>query len=107
MWADGWVSPALRMAFTPQRAMHGIEIELKAPNQAVDQALTIDIDGQRWEYHVARGAHSTLALKLRRAAGTKVEVRIDAAAHFIPAKLGESADDRQLAWMLCDARLLH
>ena len=108
IWNDGWVSLHLRLSFVPQRAMHGIEIQLSTPAQLpADQILSIEIDGQRWDHHIARGARSTISLKVKRAAGERVELKIHAATHFVPATLGESGDDRGLAWMLCEAMVLH
>ncbi|HEX7916523.1 2OG-Fe(II) oxygenase [Rudaea sp.] len=108
MWDDGWVSSQLQLSLVPQRMLTALEIELTAPAQlARDQVLTIDVDGRRWEHHIARGSHSTLVLKLKRAAGTRVALRIDAAAHFVPAERGESGDNRELAWMLREARVMH
>jgi len=108
MWDDGWVSPQLQLSLVPQRTLTGLEIDLIAPAQlAQDQVLTIDIDGQRWEHHVARGSRSTLTLKLKCAAGARIDLRINAAAHFVPAERGESGDNRELAWMLREARAVH
>jgi len=108
MWSDGWVSPELRFTFSPQQKTNGIEIELSAPTQLpTDQILTIDMGGQRWQHHVARGSRSKLALAIKCAIGEQIELCIDAATHFSPAKRGESDDDRQLAWMLRSASLMH
>lgn len=108
VWDDHWVSPSLRMSFTPQRKLRGIEIDLWAPDQLPEgQALTIDVDGQRWTHRVNRGARSLLELGVSRPAGQPVSLSIAAGTHFVPAASGASGDDRKLAWMLREIRLKH
>ena len=108
IWPDQWVGKEFTASFIPQRAMRALELELWAPDQLADgQELIVDLDGQRWQHRVAPGAGSTLTLKVKRAAGARVELKISAASSFVPANAGSSGDDRPLAWLLREIRLVH
>lgn len=108
IWADQWVSPALRLSFVPRRKLRGIEFDLWAPPQLPRaQTLSIDIDGRRWTHRVERGARSRMNLDLRCAADQPVNLSISADTHFVPAADGASGDDRTLAWMLREISLRH
>lgn len=108
IWADLWVSPALRLLFTPQRPLRGLEIDLWVPEQLPDaQTLTIDVDGKRWTHKANRGSSSRISLDLRRAAEKPVAVTVSASTHFVPDAGKAAGDLRQLAWVLTGLRLRH
>lgn len=105
VWADLWVSPTLRLLFTPQRPLRGLEIDLWAPEQLPDtQTLTIDVDGRRWTHKVRRDSSSSISLDVRRPAQTPVAVTVSASTHFVP---DAAVDARRLAWVLTGIRLRH
>lgn len=105
IWADLWVSPTLRLLFTPQRPLIGLEIELWAPEHLSEaQTLTIDVDGKRWTHKVNRDSSACISLDVQRPALTPVAVTVSASTYFEPA----AADDqRKLAWVLIGMRLRH
>lgn len=108
MWVDRWVGRELNLTIEPQRAVKGLTLELWAPDQLDgEQVLDLDINGQRWQHHVARGARSNAALSFKCPAGGKIDVRVQAQRSFVPAQLGGSADDRELAWRLLGVTVTH
>jgi hypothetical protein len=108
MWPDLWVGPDFALFVEPQRAVKGIELDLWAPDQLdAEQVLHIDIDGQRWQHHVARGARSKALLPFARRAGAGFELRIRAEHSFVPSRHGASGDGRELAWRLLGVTLAH
>jgi hypothetical protein len=101
MWPDRWVGKGFTAAFTPQRKARGVEIELWVPEQlAGDQVLEVELRGKRWTHHVARGSRSRFGVDVKLPAGDTVELGIRSRCCFSPAAIGQSADDRELAWML-------
>jgi hypothetical protein len=106
MWPDRWVGTEFSANFTPQRKARGVELELWVPEQlAGDQVLEMEIQGKRWTHHVARGSRSQFRLDVKLPAGNTVELKIRSRCCFSPAAIGQSADDRELAWMLLDIAL--
>jgi hypothetical protein len=108
MWPDLWVGPEFALHVDPQRAVKGVELDLWAPDQLdAEQVLHIDMDGQRWQHHVARGARSKALLPFARRAGSGFELRIRAEQSFVPSRHGASGDERELAWRLLAVTLAH
>ncbi|MBS0439148.1 MAG: 2OG-Fe(II) oxygenase [Proteobacteria bacterium] len=108
MWPDRWVGKEFCVTFTPQRKARGVELELWAPDQlSGDQVLDIEILGKRWAHRVARGSRSQFSLDVKLSSGTAVELKIRSRCFFSPAAIGQSADDRELAWMLLGIALSH
>ena len=108
MWPDLWVGREFAVAIEPQRALKSVELELWAPDQLDgEQVLQIDVAGQRWQHHVARGARSKAVLPFRCDAGGKLELRIQAERFFVPSRAGASGDQRELAWRLLGITLQH
>lgn len=108
MWPDRWIGKEFCVSFTPQRKARGIELELWAPDQlSGDQVLDIEIRGKRWTHHVARGSRSQFRLDVILPAGDAAELNIRSRGIFSPAVIGQSADDRELAWMLLGIALSH
>lgn len=106
--ADGWVSPQFSARVIPQKALRAIEIDLHVPEQIPhNQNLRIRVHGQAWDHEVARGCRSTIVLKINRPAGQPVDLEIHASTYFVPKDSNASHDDRQLAWLLLDARIVH
>ena len=108
MWVDLWVGREFALTTEPQRGVKELELDLWVPDQLDgDQMLAIDINGQRWQHHVARGARSKATLPFKCAAGHRIDLRVRAERSFVPARLGSSADDRDLAWRLVGIILAH
>ncbi|HEY7872851.1 MAG TPA: 2OG-Fe(II) oxygenase [Rudaea sp.] len=108
MWLDRWVGKEFSATFTPQRKARGVELELWVPEQLTsDQVLEIEIHAKRWTHHVARGSRSQFRLDMKLPTGDVVELKIRAGCSFSPAAIGQSADDRELAWMLLGIALSH
>ena len=108
MWPDGWIGPEFDCRFIPARKLRAVQLQLWAPDRLeADQCLDIELDGKRWTHYVARGSRSTLSLNVRRRVGETVALTISARQSFVPARLGESADERALAWKLLQFELAH
>lgn len=108
MWVDLWVGRELTLTIEPQRAVRAIELEMWAPDQLdADQVLGIDVDGQGWQHHVARGTRSRATLAIKVSAGRAIILRVHAARSFVPARVASSGDDRELAWRLLGVTLQH
>ena len=108
MWPDGWVGRLFEAAFVPQKKMRRLRIELWAPAALVaDQSLTIDVNGKRWQQHIARGSRRDFELDCPCTAKATVALQIVASSVFVPAHAGESSDERELAWKLISAELVH
>jgi 2OG-Fe(II) oxygenase superfamily len=104
---DGWVAQDFHVEFVPTKKAAGIVLEAWAPQRLDDnQSLQIDMNGKRWEHHIARGSHGKIELKANLDAGANVELSIRAGKTFNPARVGESGDTRDLAWKLLDAWLI-
>ncbi len=104
---DGWVARDFRVEFVPTKKAGGILLEAWAPsNLEENQTLHIDMNGKRWEHHIARGSRSKIELNASLDAGAMVALSIRASHAFNPAHVGESGDTRDLAWKLLDARLV-
>jgi 2OG-Fe(II) oxygenase superfamily len=107
IWPDGWIGVEFNCSFVPQRKLRGLELELWAPDQLdIDQTLQIELDGKRWQHHVARGSRSKVVLELLRPVGVMVDLRILAERAFVPAQAGSSDDGRALAWKLLGMSLI-
>ena len=108
IWPDGWVGAEFNCSFVAERKLSGLELELWAPDQLdSDQTLQIELDGKRWQHHVARGSRSKVMLELRCPVGAMVDLRIRADRAFVPAKASSSDDGRSLAWKLLGISLVH
>jgi hypothetical protein len=108
LWADGWIGTAFACRFVPQQKMRGLELDLWAPDHLDgDQSLSIQLGEKSWQHFIGRGARSRVMLDAVAAAGATVELRIRAERHFVPARLQQSGDDRELAWRLLGAALRH
>jgi hypothetical protein len=108
LWPDGWIGVEFNGSFVVERKLRGLELELWAPDQLdADQTLQIELDGKRWQHHVARGSRSKVMFELPRPAGARVDLRIRAERTFVPAKANASDDGRSLAWKLLGMSLVH
>lgn len=108
MWVDRWVGSELHVTLELHRAMRALELDLWAPDQLDgDQVLHIDLDGQCWQHHLARGARSKAVLGSKRPSNSKIDLRIRAERTFVPAKTSNSGDERALAWRLLSILLVH
>lgn len=108
IWPDRWVGKEFSANFTPQRKARGVELELWAPEQLLgDQVMEMEIQGKRWTHHVARGSRSRFSLDVKLRTGDAVELKIRSRYCFSPTAIGQSADDRELAWMLLGIALSH
>ena len=106
MWPDAWVGREFATRFTVQRKAHGVELDVWAPGQLGEtQTLHIELGGKRWSERVSRGARVQLKLDVALAAGQEAELVIRATQAFVPARLGQSGDDRELAWRLLGVSL--
>ena len=107
IWPDDWVGVEFNGSFVPERKLRGLELQLWAPDQLDgDQTLQIELDGKRWQHHVARGSRSQVMLELRSPVGAMVDLRIRAERAFVPAKASSSDDRRSLAWKLLGMSLI-
>jgi len=108
MWPDAWVGREFAARFTVQRKAHAVELDVWAPGQLGEtQILQIELGGKRWSERVGRGARAQLKLDVTLTAGQEAELVIRAAQAFVPALLGQSGDDRELAWRLLGVSLAH
>jgi hypothetical protein len=104
---DGWVGQEFHVQFVPTRKTSGIVFEAWAPSHLDEnQTLDIEMNGKRWEHHIARGARSKIELHASFDAGATVGLTIRASRAFNPSRAGESGDTRDLAWKLLDAWLI-
>jgi hypothetical protein len=108
IWPDGWVSVEFNCSFVVERKLRGLQLELWAPDQLdADQTLQIELDGKRWQHHVARGSRSKVMLQVQHPAGATVGLNIQAERAFVPANTNSSDDGRSLAWKLLGMSLVH
>jgi len=106
LWPDGWVGRELRASFVPQRKMRAVVLEMWAPAQlAGAQILDVDINGRRWQQHVAAGSRVRATFDVRAPVGGTIDIRISATRSFVPAHAGTSGDERELAWKLLAAEV--
>ncbi|MBP8176464.1 MAG: hypothetical protein KAX77_01750, partial [Xanthomonadales bacterium] len=88
--------------------VRGIELELWVPERlGGDQVLEIAVASTRERVTIAPGRRQRLQLALACAAGTAVELAIQASRSWTPSASGDSADERPLAFKLIAARLQH
>jgi 2OG-Fe(II) oxygenase superfamily len=108
IWSDGWVGEELVCNFIPERKIRALELELWVSDKLdANQTLDLELDGKRWQHHIARGSRSHIVLELKRSAGVLLELRVRAAQVFEPVRVGSSTDERRLAWKLIAAGLRH
>lgn len=108
MWADAWIGAEFSATFAVQRAAQCLELDVWAPEQlSGDQVLEIELAGLRCTRSIARGRRAQLRLDVKLPAGCVVELRVRAERRFSPANLGQSGDDRGLAWRMLGASLVH
>jgi 2OG-Fe(II) oxygenase superfamily len=106
LWPDGWVGRELRASFAPQKKMRALVLELWAPAQLDGgQILDVDINGRRWQQHAAAGSRARATFDVRAASGETIELAITAQRTFVPARVGASGDERELAWKLLSAEV--
>jgi hypothetical protein len=108
IWEDQWVGNDFVATFIALRATKGLQLEIRAPSQLAEtQILSITLDGETWEHQIPPGKKSSIQMKIKRGAGSKITLKIQAAAAFNPEKAGVSADRRELAWFLSDLSFVH
>ncbi|HEY2394778.1 MAG TPA: 2OG-Fe(II) oxygenase [Rudaea sp.] len=108
MWPDHWAGAEFTCDFVVQRKARALELDLWIPDQIEgDQALDIELAGNRSHHVLARGRRSRIVLKVAIAAGADITLRIRSSRQFVPARIGESGDERQLAFRLLGAALEH
>ena len=108
MWPDQWVGSEFACDFVAQRKARALQLDLWIPAQiGGEQMLDIELGGNRSRHILAQGGRARLVLKAAIAAGAGTALRIRASRQFVPAAIGESADDRELAFRLLGAVLEH
>jgi hypothetical protein len=108
LWPDGWAGSRMSIAFEPTQAVRGLELELWIPDGLDgDQVLEIEAGSRSERATIAPGRRQRLRIALASAAGTEVELAIQASRSWTPRASGESADERPLAFKLIAARLQH
>jgi len=108
IWADGWVSQQLSVAFTPSRGVRALTVEVWVPPQMpTAQILRLACAGARTEASVAPGARSQLRLVVGVSKGIDARLEIEAGVQWQPAASGTGGDERQLAWRLLGITLDH
>ena len=107
MWPDRWVGNEFACRFVAQRKVRALELDLWIPDQLDgEQTLDVEVAGKRSRHVVARGRRR-ITIDAPAAAGAEIGLRIRSSLQFVPAQVGESSDDRQLAFRLLDAILRH
>lgn len=108
VWIDGWVGGTMEVTLQPTRSLRALELKLWVPEQLDgDQVLNIELGGQRWQHHVARGAHSSAVLAAKGGVGDMLTLRVEAERCFVPAQSNGSSDTRNLAWRLLSVIARH
>ena len=100
-YADGWIGPMLNIQIAPSARAQTLEIELSAPEWLPQPRLTVQTmcGGRRQgaAREVARGANAFFSMSLDPKGGW-YEVRVTPT--FVPARAGNSDDQRELSAML-------
>jgi len=108
VWPDAWAGADVSARFTPTRAVRGLVLQLWCPRQLdEDQVLEIRVGSVGRTEKLRRDARTTVRIPLRAGAGTQVELAIRAARTWTPARTGDSADERALAYKIVSASLEH
>jgi len=108
MWHDSWVARKFSAQFTPQRAVRQLELDIWIPEQlSAGQALEIDVGSEHFSQMFVAGTRATFKLNAKIPEQRMVDFRIRATASFSPARLGQSGDDRELAWRILGIKVLH
>ncbi|MFN9791988.1 MAG: 2OG-Fe(II) oxygenase [Pseudomonadota bacterium] len=107
-WPDGWCARNLALRFRTTRKASGLWLDAFVPAALrAPQRLSIAVGDVRGTLDLAPGARQSIEVPLRVAAGTEVELRVEAGADWTPAADGASGDQRPLAWKLVEAALRH
>ena len=106
LWPDGWAQRDFSAKIVPTRKCKSLVLNAWAPNfPEGGQTLHIELNGKRWQQHIARGARGKIELAVSTGIGHALELSIRAEKSYSPARSGESVDGRELAWKLLDASL--
>jgi hypothetical protein len=107
-WPDGWVGTDFSMTLLPARKTTALVLDLWSPGELdADQELRIEMGRAAFSQILVRGLRTKVTLPFRSAAGQETEIRICASWSWVPAKLGEGGDMRQLAYKIISATLVH
>lgn len=108
LWPDGWAGARLSAQFVPTRRTRELQLELWSPPQlGTEQELRIRLGEARWTQRLRPDLCTPVALPLAVAAGTVVDLDIEAARTWQPSADGSSADQRELAYRVLGAVLSH
>ena len=108
LWPDGWASGDLVVEFTLTRRAKVLKLVLKAaPWMERDQRLQIELAGSIHSKILRAGRETVIELPLQVNAGEPVVTRIRAECTFVPAKMSNSNDQRELAYQVLSAVVEH
>ncbi|SDD46644.1 2OG-Fe(II) oxygenase [Aquimonas voraii] len=105
---DGWCSGQLEVGFEACRAASGISLDVWVPEGVgPSQTLVFECGDYRASLELASGRRHDLRVPLRMGKADRVRLSIRASSCWQPARAGDSQDQRELAWKLVAAQLLH
>lgn len=108
VWADGWAGAAMSVCFVPTRSMRELHLDLWSPPQlGTEQMLRIRLGDATYTQSLRPGLRTPVTLALRAAAGTQIELSIDAARVWKPSSDPAVGDQRELAYKIIGASLQH
>lgn len=108
VWPDGWAGPQARLRCVPEQRCTGATLRVWAPaDRPGPGTLTLRVNDAVVEARLRAGDITEIDLPLRVAAGTPVDITLEAGQHWVPAEREPGGDDRQLAFRLLDLRLRH
>jgi hypothetical protein len=104
LWPDRWVSDDLTVNLLPTRKLRNLELMVWVPPQMHgDQELHIELAGKRYVQSLEKGTPTPVVLAIKAATGEEMILRIRATNTWIPASVGDSGDQRNLAYRLLSA----
>ena len=107
-WPDGWCTERLEVGFEASRAASGLSLDVWVPEGVgPSQTLTFDCGDYRASLDLASGRRHDLRIPLRIGKGDRVHLTVRSSSSWQPARQGGSEDQRELAWKLVAATLLH
>lgn len=107
LWPDGWAGAELRARFVPTRPARRLKLELWSPSElGMEQVLRIELAGRGYTQALRPGMRTPVEIELRARAGDDVVLSIRAEKTWKPADAG-GGDQRDLAWRLVSAELVH
>lgn len=99
LWPDGWAGATLATRLVPTRPARSIRLQLWAPpHLAGSQRLRIELDRQSHEFTLSPGDVTAINLPIDGHAGRDIDLRVHAERLWHPAAVGDSSDQRELAY---------